>query len=204
MKKTLVMIQEVQKNKKEEGVNEMNLKQQLTWNGRKVKTRKEKVELLTKAMVEVAKLEILTNYMDKVCLSMNLECTVVGLLYEYESLEEFLYYADVEVDRIDETMAEVLKDSMSRLKETFKTYGVSEMDEQVKLITELKIELKRSLKSIKAEAIGVAITELDNEGIEVLVVDNMSHNEGYSAYVTAIYDEDEMKEIIWEDIFETY
>lgn len=58
------------------------------------------------------------------------------------------------------------------------------------------------MKNIRDKAISMAITELESEGIEVLVVDNISHNDGYSSYITAVFDEEEMKEIIWEDIFE--
>lgn len=183
------------------GVNEMSLNNQLIRNGEKVKMRIENIELLTRVMTEAAKVEILTRYMDKCCLIMNLEYKAWDLLHEYETFEEFLNNVAAEVNRIDETMEDAIKDSIDGLRGIFKSYGILEIEEQISRIKESKMELKRDLENIREKAIGMAITELENEGIEVLVVDNMSRNEGNSSYVTAIFDEEEMKEIIWEDIF---
>lgn len=94
------------------GVNGMRLNNQLIRNGEKVKMRKENMELLKRVMTEVAKVEILTRYMDKCCLIMNLEFTVSGLLYEYETFEDFLNDEEIEVDRMDEIMKKAVKESL--------------------------------------------------------------------------------------------
>lgn len=158
---------------------------------KEIEIKKKKLEFLTCVMTEVAKIHMLMDYMEKVCLDMNLSYSVL----------EVLEIEDTELIGVDTKKLQIIKDSIAKLSNYFTTQGITNKDDQFKKVDDLKLESKRSLKSIRNKAIIRAIEALEKEGLEVLNIDLLALKDGFSTYVTAVYSEEEMKEIIWEDIF---